>query len=70
MDVSQIGTAAIALGAGNRTSGAGSLHQGRELQVIGVGESGLFATDGARTDPFLNRMRAILDDAVFQRPGF
>ncbi len=40
------------------------------MDVIGIGEAGLLAGDGAHAHALLDRMGAVLDDAVFHAPAF
>ena len=40
------------------------------VDVVGIGETGLLAGDRAHADALLDRMRAVLDDAVLHRPAF
>ncbi|MNR01921.1 hypothetical protein D3C85_1177520 [compost metagenome] len=43
--------------------------QRQQAQLVGVGEAGLLAADGAHPDPLVDVVAAILDDAIFQHPG-
>ncbi len=59
-----------AAAAGDRARRVGSLEQGRQQHLVGVRKAGFLAADGAHADALFDAVRAILDDAVFQRPGF
>ena len=55
--------------AGDRPRGAGRAQQRLRIDVVGIGEAGLLAGDGAHADALIDGMRAILDDAVLHRPA-
>ncbi|MNT44441.1 hypothetical protein D3C72_1809680 [compost metagenome] len=47
-----------------------ALLQSVQGDLIGIGEAGFFAADGAYPDPLVDIVRTILDNAVFNHPGF
>ncbi|MOA26607.1 hypothetical protein D3C78_1474140 [compost metagenome] len=50
--------------------GMGALLQGVQGDLIGIGEAGFLAAHGAYSNPLVDIVRAILDDTVFNHPGF
>ena len=55
--------------AADRARGARRLQQRLAADVVGIGEAGLLAADRAHADALLDRVRAVLDDAVLDRPA-
>src|SRR5690606_18604534 len=53
----------------DRARRAGGLEQGRGVDVVRVREAGLLAGDRPHANALLDRMRAVLDDAVLHRPA-
>ncbi len=61
--------AALASG-GDGAHGAGGIEQGRFRDVVGVGEGGFLAGDGAHAHALVDAEAAGLDDALLQAPAF
>ena len=40
------------------------------VDVVGVGKARLLTGDGAHADTLFDRVRAVLDDAIFHAPAF
>src|SRR3546814_5947392 len=59
---------AIAL-AGNRARGVRRSQQRLGVDVVGIGEAGFLAGNRAHAHTLFDRMRAVPDDAVLDRPG-
>ena len=55
-------------GDGTRRARGGEQRVG--LDFVGIREAGLFAGDRAHADALVDRMHAVLDDAIFHRPAF
>ena len=60
----------VALLAHNAARRLGALLQRIQGDLIGIGEAGLLTADGAHADALIDIVRAILDDAVLDHPGF
>src|SRR3546814_6244289 len=54
--------------AGDGARGLRRVRQGHGIDVVGIGEPGLLAGNRAHAHALLDRMRAVLDDAVLHRP--
>ena len=61
--------AAVAV-AGDGFRGARSREQRVSVDFVGIRETGLFAGDRPHADALIDRVRAVLDDAVLHRPAF
>src|SRR3546814_5588986 len=59
---------AIAL-AGDRARGVRRSQQRLGVDVVGIGEAGFLAGNRAHAHTLFDRMRAVPDDAVLDRPG-
>jgi len=57
-------------GCGDGAHGPGGVEQGCFGDIVGVGESGLFAGDGAHAHTLVDAEAAGLDNALFQAPAF
>src|SRR6185312_11135670 len=55
---------------GDRTGRARGLLQGRQNDLVGVGEACLLARERAHTHTLLDARAPVLHDAVLERPGF
>ena len=48
----------------------GGFEQRRQGQIIGIGKARFLARDCTQTNPLIERMRTLFDQAVFQAPRF
>ena len=55
---------------GNGTGRPGGDHQRLGVDLVGIGEAGLLAADRAHADALFDRVRAVPDNAVLDRPAF
>ena len=62
--------AAALPGGGDRAHGARRVHQRRLGDVVGIGEGGLLAGDGAHAHALVDAEAAALDDAFLEAPAF
>ena len=67
-DVDRRATGCLDPAACNRPRRAGCFEQRVAADVVGIRKTGFLAADRAHAEPLVDRVRAVLDDAVFNRP--